>query len=425
MISLVISAAAVFVAAGFFIAGNMLLGTNVALELAQQSLSTAAIGLILSQYSVGFIAGTWIGPRLIRRAGHIRAFSALAAVACCSALAYAAFAVDWLWGLLRVFNGFSASVMLVVLESWVNAHATVQTRGRFLAFYMLTYYLAGAGGQLLVALGAPGDFRPYSLAAALLVLASVPLSLTRLQAPPPADAHRLPLRLLGKVAPLGVAGAFAGGFSSSAFYSLAPVHLARIGGDAAQVAAYMACAVFASMLLQWPAGRFGDHYDRRRVILLLSVAAAASALGVAAFGHGSIGGLFASSMLFTGVLACLYPSVLALTHDQLPGRDLIGANASLLTCWGVGQCIGPIAVAGLMALTGPNGLYYGIAAVLLAYSGLIVFRLRTTPAILPSLQEPFSPTPATTPLLAELDPRAPVQEGPPAATTSSEAIRNA
>ena len=408
MLSLVASAAAVFMAAALFIAGNMLLGTNVALRLSHEAYGAATIGLILTQYSVGFVAGTWFGPRLIRRAGHIRAFAALAAITGCAGLAYAIGIDGVFWALLRALNGFCGAILMVVLESWVNAHAKPQTRGRFLAVYMVTYYLAGAGGQLLVAAGDPADFRPYSLAAALLVLASVPLCLTGLQAPPPAEIRRLPLSLLMRVAPLGVAGAFAGGFASSAFYSLAPVHLARTGGGTGQVAAYMACAVLASMLLQYPAGRLGDRLDRRRMILLIALVAAAASLGIAALGQASIAALFLSSMLFTGVLACLYPSVLALTHDQLPGRDLVGANAALLSFWGIGQCTGPVIVAGAMSLLGPGGLYYGMAAGLIVFAAFVGLRLRTTPALLPSLQAPFAPTQATTPQIAEMDPRAPV-----------------
>ena len=65
-----------------------------------------------------------------------------------------------------------------------------------------------------------------------------------------------------------------------------------------------------------------------------------------------------------------------------------------------------------MSLLGPGGLYYGMAVVLIVFAAFVGLRLRTTPALLPSLQAPFAPTQATTPQIAEMDPRAPVGNEP-------------
>ena len=413
MLPLLLSAAAVIGAAALFIAGNMLLGTTLALSLAASPLHSAAIGLILVQYALGFVLGTLMGPRLIGRVGHIRSFAAFAAISCCVALVHAAYFDGFLWALLRLLSGACGAVLLVVLESWINHHATPTTRGQLLGGYMLSYYLAGAFGQWLVGLGGPENFRTYLLSAGLLVLASVPLTLTRGSVPAPAETHRVPGRVLFRQAPLGLFGCLVGGFAMSAFFSLAPVHATRIGFDADFVATYMAASVLACMMLQWPFGRLADRYDRRWVIVGIGLLSAVAAALIGVLGAQSPNALILTTMLFTALLASLYPACLAHTNDQFPDHNLVGINTSLLLAYGIGQIAGPIVVGALMTLSGPAALYYGMALSLLLFCIYAVLRVQTTVAVVPAHPEPFVPNAAVTPVITELDPRAePIEPGP-------------
>ena len=413
MLPLLLSAAAVIGAAALFIAGNMLLGTTLALQLAASPLHSAAIGMILVQYALGFVLGTLLGPRLIGRVGHIRSFAAFAAISCTVALVHAAYFDGFLWALLRLISGACGAVLLVVLESWINHYATPSTRGQLLGAYMLSYYLAGACGQWLVGLGGPENFRTYLLAAGLLVLASVPLTLTRGTVPAPAETHRVPTRTLYERAPLGLLGCMIGGFSMSTFFSLAPVHATRIGFDASFVASYMAAAVLACMMFQWPFGRLADRHDRRKVIIAIALLSALAAALIGLLGARSPTVLMLSTMLYTGLLASLYPACLAHTNDQFPDHNLVGINTSLLLTYGVGQIAGPIMIGALMTVSGPAALYYGVTLVLLLFCAYAVWRLRRAPLVVPTLQEPFVPNAAVTPVITELDPRAePLPPGP-------------
>ena len=406
MLPLLLSAAAVIGAAALFIAGNMLLGTTLALSLAASPLHSGAIGLILVQYSVGFVLGTLVGPRLIRRVGHIRSFAAFAAIGCSAALVHAALYDPWLWAVLRLISGACGAILLVVLESWINHYATPATRGSLLGAYMLSYYLAGASGQWLVGLAGPENFRSYLLAAGLLVLASVPLTLTRGAAPAPGEARRIPNARMRSAAPLSFYGCFIGGFSMSAFFSLAPVHATRVGFDAQFVAGYMAAAVLACMMFQWPFGRLADRHDRRRIIIGIAALTAFSAALIGLLGAHSATALTITTMLYTGLLASLYPACLALANDQLPGDNLVGVNTALLLTYGVGQITGPIVIGILMAISGPQALYYGVALALLLFVIYAVWSLQQQPPVELIPNEPFVPNAAVTPVISELDPRA-------------------
>ena len=47
-------------------------------------------------------------------------------------------------------SGFCMAGMIIVTESWLNARCTRYTRGKVMAFYMITNYFAAGCGQFLI-----------------------------------------------------------------------------------------------------------------------------------------------------------------------------------------------------------------------------------------------------------------------------------
>jgi MFS family permease len=298
--------------------------------------------------------------------------------------------------------------MMVALESWINAFATARTRGALFGVYMVNYYLAGAAGQWLVAAFAPQDFRCYSLAAGLLVLSSVPLALTRRAAPAPLSTDRMKITELLRIAPVSVWGSATAGYAIGSFYALAPTVATRLGYPLGTVARYMAAAVLASMFLQWPLGRLADRLDRRRVIFGLAAGAGLLALLLAFVADLDVRLLFAVTMAYTGLVACLYPASLALAHDLSHNRNIVGANAGLLLCYGIGTCVGPPLTSLLIGLRGPTGLHLALALMLALYALWLRRSLRVRDEPLHMPQQPFVPVaPEATTVDAQLDPRRP------------------
>ena len=391
-----------------FVAGAMLLTTTVGLRLTLEGFGPGATSLILTCQAIGFVVGTQVGPPLIRRVGHIRVFSAFAALVCTAALLHGAITSGPLWGALRFVAGMCGSVMLVVLESWISAHATPNARGRVMGIYMIIYYASGAAGQYLVGIWQPGDYRSFSLAAGLLVLSLVPLAMTGLKAPVVTQTTRLGLKALYRVSPIATAGAFSAGFCLSSFYQLAPVSMVRLGVEIPTVARYMAAAVFASMLLQFPMGRMADHWDRRKLIACIAIAASGSASIVAMAGGTSLGALFAATILFMALMASLYPTCLGQLHNRLQGENPVSANAGQLLCYGLGTCIGPLLCGLTMDVIGPAGLFLTVATVLAAYAAFVAWRLRVIAEARnfgAGLQPSVVVMGESTPMMAQMDPR--------------------
>lgn len=391
-----------------FVAGAMMLTTTLGLRLTLEGFSSTTTGLILTCQAIGFVVGTQIGPPLIRRVGHIRVFAAFAALICCAAMLHGAVVNAPLWGVLRFVAGMCGSVMLIVIESWISAHATPNARGRVMGIYMIVYYASGATGQYLVGVSQPDDYRSFSLAAGLLVLSLVPLAMTSLAAPAVAHTGRLGLQALYRVSPIATVGAFAAGFCLSSFYQLAPVSMSRLGVAVPTVASYMAAAVFASMLLQFPLGRMADVWDRRKLIACIAVAASLSASIVAVAGGGSLTALFAATILFMALMASLYPTCLGQMHNRLQGENPVAANAGQLLCYGIGTCIGPVLCGMVMGSIGASGLFLTVAIVLASFAAFVAWRLRVIAEsrnLASALKPSVMVMGESTPVMAQMDPR--------------------
>jgi len=88
------------------IAGNGLLSTLVPLSAVTAGFPELTIGLIGSAYFGGMFVGCIATPRIVARAGHIRAFAALAAITTVTALAYPLLPEPWAWAAIRAVTGF-------------------------------------------------------------------------------------------------------------------------------------------------------------------------------------------------------------------------------------------------------------------------------------------------------------------------------
>jgi len=406
MTRMVASLSALLLSIVLLVSGNAFLTTLLGIRLSIEEISPDVIGWVLVCYSIGFVLGTLYVQRIIGRVGHIRAFAAFAAMAAVVALMYPMVVSAIFWAVLRVLSGFCIAGVLVVIESWFSSRATNTNRGSLFAVYQVVFYLSAAGGQLLVNVGDPANFLPFSLAAILLAVALIPLALTLMEAPVIEQVHRMSVFKLARESFSGVAGALISGVMIGGFYALGPVYATLVGLDVAKTSTFMASAIVAAMLLAWPLGQVCDRFDRRRVMFWVSLAAASAAIGVAVLGAEKLVVLTVLVGLFTGLSATLYPIAVAITNDRLDSSGIVAASATLLLSYGIGSVIGPIAMAELIHLLGPSGLFYGNAGFLLLLAVVTSYRITHTEDVPVADQEHFvAAMPETSPVLTEMDPR--------------------
>src|SRR3546814_8526289 len=96
---------------------------------------------------------------LIRRAGHIRAFAALVAVASCVVLVHSLFLDPILWWVLRAMTGFCFAALYMIIKSWLNEKSTNETRGFVFSFYTLINLTVLTIGQLMTSEEKPSELQ--------------------------------------------------------------------------------------------------------------------------------------------------------------------------------------------------------------------------------------------------------------------------
>ena len=256
--------------------------TLLPLRASANGLSDFMIGISASCYFLGFIVGCIGVPATIARVGHIRSFAVLTAVMT-SAILCVEMLDDWQYLLLlRFLTGVAIAGLYTVIESWLNSQATAHTRGRILSIYTFILLLSMALGQALINVGPIESATPFTLAAVFMVLAIVPVGLTRKLAPAPVEATRVSFSLLYRRSRTAFAGALASGLVVGSFWSLGAVFARASGGSQSDISWFISTAILGGALLQYPIGLVSDRIDRRRVLLYLCLGGALTCGAVAA-----------------------------------------------------------------------------------------------------------------------------------------------
>lgn len=390
---------------GLLLIGIGLQGTLLALRANLEHFSVPMTGFIMSAYFMGFIVGTFLCPKLIRNVGHIRAFAAFAAITAAAAISHGMFIDEWFWALLRIITGTCMVGLYMVIESWLNAMAPNDQRGRFFSVYVIITLLAMALGQYLILLGDIGGYRLFSLTALLIALAVVPIALTQIIQPSPISAPSIGLKHLHRESPLGVSGALISGINNGAFWGLGALFAQRVGMSETGIALFMSLTIIGGVLLQWPIGHVSDRHDRRHVLVLVSFITATIA-GIAflavEMSHALLITLF---IVYGGFAFSLYGISVAHVNDHLDADHMLEASRNLLLIYGAGAAIGPTIAGVFMEIAGPGSLLLFFASTLLMLGALGLYRLRVGPVIPSEEQMAFASMVRTSPVALEMDPR--------------------
>ena len=353
MITLVSSIFSLLLGLGIILIGSGFLGTLLGLRAVLENFSEVVIGLIMSAYFLGFIAGAYVCPPIINRVGHIRAFAVMATVASSAILMHAIVINPWTWVALRLITGICSVGLYMVIESWLNAQSSNQQRGQVFAVYMTVNMLAMAVGQTLLFFNNVDSFVPFALIAILFSLGLVPVALTWMKEPHPISTPSLRMTHLYEKAPLGVLGTLVAGLLLGAFWGMGAVFGKGIALSDSWIATFMCAAILGGALLQIPIGRISDTRDRRGVLLIVSIAGAVAAAAAFALADWSSTALVICIFLFGGFTFPIYALSVAHMNDHLSTDEVLEATSGLLLTYGIGATLGPTFAGTLMTAFGP------------------------------------------------------------------------
>jgi MFS family permease len=390
---------------GVFLAGNGLLGLLLGLKGVDDGFSGLTMGIIMSGFYVGYVLGTWVCPNIIRRVGHIRAFTAFSAGSAVAALAYG-LAVDPLaWWVLRLFSGLLLLGLHMTIESWLTERSR-EHRGQVFSVYVaVSLFAMGCGQYLLLIYGIDG-LASFAIVAALFCLGLIPVALTPVIQPEPIQNDRVGLRRLYAVTPVGAVGAMVSGLVFGSFWSLSAVYGRGIGLDDAQVATFVVAVIAGGAILQWPIGWLSDHYDRRVVLVMVSLIGALAVVMMVRGATGNINLLLAASLAFGGFAFSVYGLAVAQTHDRFLSHEALEATRAVLLIHGIGAAIGPV-LTGIFMTFSEHGFSYSLLASLLGLALFTGFRVLIDPPVPEQDRTPYSALDQNSPVATDLDPRVP------------------
>lgn len=390
---------------------NGFFNTFLSLRLTTEGFGATATGIVLSAYFVGFTLGAIGCGGVIQRVGHIRAYAAFAGLVVVGVAMMPLFVSPAVWIACRVAMGVGCVGLFITTESWLNAKAKADQRGRVFSTYMVGTFLALAVGQLVIARLVIQSAAAFHVVGALFALALVMVSTTRAEAPTTlTEGGSLPYGELTRHAPVAVAGCVISGIVSSAFYALVPAWMLNNGITQGTIALFMLVAVLGGLALQVPVGRLSDRNDRRLVLAGLAVGFAAAAVLLVLL-PARLAVVLPVAALLGGFMSTLYPVCVAHAFDRMPSDRVVAVSGRLILVSGFGSALGPMLGAAIMARFDINGLLYFMALMTLllaAIAGLRV-RMREAPE---RVERPFDLIdPMTAPI--SLEPEATEADGTP------------
>ncbi len=334
--------------------------------------TTAEIGLLGSAHFVGFFIGCWWAPRLMGTVGHSRAFAAFTALGTIGIMAHMLLISPAAWTILRVMTGLCVAGCYTIVESWLQAKVTNETRGRTMGVYRIVDIGGSLAAQLVISVLPPASYVSYNVLAIVCCAALIPLVLTRTDQPKIPDAPRLRPSLAWSRSPLAATAVVSAGITTASFRMVGPVYGVEVGLGVNQIAFFLAAFVLGGALSQYPAGWLADRYDRRWVLIWLSAAAIlTSGVTILLATAGSTAVLIASG-LFGFATFPIYSVATAHAHDFADNSERIDLSAALMFLYAVGAIAAPWGVSSLIDAFGPAAMFLLVAGV---HAVLIVFSL--------------------------------------------------
>lgn len=396
----------------FLFLGNGLQGLLLPMRGTHEGYSNEILGLLGTTWAAGFVAGCFAAPLLVRRIGHVRAFSGFGAIICLNVLITGMFVHDAAWLTLRAVTGFCTAGTSMIIESWLNERATNESRGAIFSLYIAITLMGVVGGQLMVGVADVTTPILFMVCGILYCIAILPTTISTAASPQPLKRVSLDLRGLYRNSPVSFVGILMIGIANGAYGTLVAVFGAKAGLNQGSIAIMVSITIFAGAIMQFPAGRLSDRMDRRYVLAALSALSAIAGFLLVVLHPMNVYVIVVLVGVYGAAANALYPIAVAHANDFAAPEDFVKVSGGLLLLYGIGTVIGPTLGGPVMTYFGPHALFAVTALahiIVVAYS-IIRSRIR---AALPREEKdnyttavPGAAAQLGTPEGLKLDPRA-------------------
>jgi MFS family permease len=346
-------------------AASGILAVSTPLALSHMGATALNVGMVAATFSAGFMLGAWFAPDVVRQIGHIRAYSAAAAIYGVGILAMSLVFDPVGWSLFRFFQGAASAVMFTSAESWIADSTPRSKRGGVMGLYQLMLKVAICCGPLLIIDHAPDDIRPFVWAALVMMLAIVPLCATRRAQPVLPDREALSLKSMMRIPPAALMGALIAGICNTGVTSQLPLYAQDLqpGAGTASAATLYIASMIGGTVTQWPAGLISDKIDRRLVVAALAAIALAACIALyLTAGKVSFSITVMLAAMWGAGASSFYSVSAAHATDRTESGQIAQVMSGMLFVWAGGSVLGPI-LTGAVADTqaGQPGVFAAVA----------------------------------------------------------------
>jgi len=319
----------------------------ISLVLAQRGVEAGIIGLNGAVFAIGVgISTLLIGPITAVMNGHKLIVSALVGVSVSLAM-FASFDALWVWFVARFFLGFSASLIFMTSEAWMNTACPDRIRGRVSGLFGAGMCAGFAAGPLAIPLfGMEDGFAFALLAVYVAFVAFVTVILSRKTHTSPEASQPGMFMQFVYAAPLLVAMVLVFGFADIAAISGLPLYFTEIGYSTSFAAVSVSMLALPTALAQPLFGWLLDKFDRTTVSLGAAMVTAASFLCLP-FLESRVAIFIDLAVIGTASFG-LYTAALTLLGTRYSGGMLVAGSAAFALAYSVGSATGTIAFGAAM-----------------------------------------------------------------------------
>ncbi len=387
-----------------FILGNGYLTTFISIKMKDFGHSEQTIGVVSSAYYIGLVVGALQITKLIARIGHLRVFTIFVGLFNAVCLLHILSDNVYLWFILRLIAGVALSGFYITVESWLLNCSSCSKRGTTLALYMVALSSAQAFSQLLLQKYNVTSLLPFIIITTFVSLSIIPVAMVRNRKAQDHEPELVSMSILAKVASSSIAICIVSGLFLSVIYSLLPVFFSELTGSPEYTSYLMFITLIGGMTLQYPIGLLSDNFDRRKVILGVSLIIGGLFVFTGFIGQDnlSITSLLVTYFFIGGMSFTFYPIALSMVYDNLRSANVTSVSQNLSIVEGMGAITGPILASIFIYFLGDKGLPIYFSTIAICLIIVLMYRISQKERV---SNNNFMIAVHTTPMIAELDPR--------------------
>jgi MFS family permease len=168
--------------------------------------------------------------------------------------------------------------------------------------------------------------------------------------------------------------------SSASFRMVGPIYGQNVGLANDQIAFFLAAFVAGGACAQYPVGWLADKYDRRWILIGLSISAIFSCLLTVLLSDGGTSMVMLSAVIFGLTTFPIFSVSAAHANDFATDQQRVELSAALMFFFAVGAIASPLVSSYLITAFGPTSLFIFIAVnhFILVIFSLLRMRKRST-----------------------------------------------